>query len=403
MSARGAAFALVVLLIAGARVSAAPTHDVYVWQREWTPDVRAALTQSRDIFTGVRVLVAQAGRGGRWFTTSADPAVFVGDPRRRVAVVRYDGAGSPPDAAALASFLHDLLSRWRASGAAFAGVEIDYDCGSARLADYAARLRQIRAALPPDMALSATVLPSWLDSPALDDVSAAIDESVLQVHAVQSPTHGLFDAVVAERWVRAFAPRAHKGFRVALPAYGSRVRFDENGRALAVENEMPVDAAADATARDLRVDPADVVALLASLDADPPPNWRGVAWFRLPIAADRRAWTLAAIGNVVAGRIPTAAFSASAIAREGGASDIVIANTGSAGSSAPIVTVRADACDAADGATGWRPERSVGGWRFVPDQTRWVRGGSRMAVGWVRCDDVAIVTIDETLSLARQR
>lgn len=402
MTARGVAFALIALSMASSRVPAATTHDVYVWQRQWTPDVRAALTQSRDIFTGVRILVAQAGRDGRWFATSADPAAFVGDPRRRVAVVRYDGAGSPPDAAALASFLHDLLSRWRASGAAFDGVEIDYDCGSARLADYAARLRQIRAALPPDIALSVTVLPSWLDSPAFDGVSAAIDESVLQVHAVQSPTHGLFDAVLAEHWIRAFAPRARKGFRVALPAYGSRVLFDENDRPLAVENEMPVDAAADATARDLRVDPAAVVALLTALDADPPPNWRGVAWFRLPVAADRRAWTLAAIGDVVEGRIPRAVFSASAIAREAGASDIVIANTGTAGSPAPIVTVRADACAAADGAAGWRPERAASGWRFVPDATRWVRGGSRMAVGWVRCDDLGAVTVDETLSLARQ-
>ncbi len=400
---RGALCAVILLLATSSRVSAATTNDVYVWQRQWTPDVRAALTESRDIFAGVRVLVAQAGRDGRWFATSADPAAFIGDARRRVAVVRYDGAGTPPDADALASFLHDLLLRWRAGGAAFAGVEIDYDCGSARLTDYAARLRQIRAVLPSEIALSVTVLPSWLDTPALDDVSAAVDESVLQVHAVQSPAHGLFDAVVAERWIRAFAPRAGKGFRVALPAYGSRVRFDENGRPLAVENEMLVDAAADATARDLRVHPAEVVALLAALETDPPSNWRGVAWFRLPVAADRRAWTLAAIGDVVAGRTPRAAFSASAIAREAGASDIAIANIGSAGASAPIVAVRAKACEAADGAIGWRPERSVGGWRFVPDQTRWVRGGSRMAVGWVRCDEAAVVTIDETLSLARQQ
>lgn len=366
----------------------APLHDVYIWQRQWTPAVREALSQSRDIFDGVRVLVAQAGREGRWLATRADPQDFAGDPRPRVAVVRYDGARSPPDIDVLEVFLRDLLKRWDAGGSAFTGVEIDYDCGSDRLVDYARRLRQLRLGLPRDVALSITALPSWMGADALDDVLAATDQAVLQVHAVSNPSLGLFDAERAESWVRRFALRDTKPFLIAVPAYGSRIGLDEAGRLVAVENEMPVENVAPADAREIHVEPADVALLLRRLDDDPPPRWRGVVWFRLPVRGDRRAWTLVAIRDIVAGRVPKAALSAAILARDNGASDVFITNGGPADANAHALRVFAESCSAADATDGWHIERWPGGWRFVPDPGLRVRGDTKRAVGWVRCKQV---------------
>jgi hypothetical protein len=278
-----------------------------------------------------------------------------------------------------------LAARWRGAGAPLAGVEIDYDAGASALPDYATRLRAIRARLPRELALSITALPAWLGSTSLDDVLSAVDGPVLQVHAVQAPAHGLFDRALAERWARAFAPHASHGFRIALPAYESRIRFDADGSVVAVENETPVDAARSPDARDVRVAPADVVALLAALERDPPPSWHGVAWFRLPVAGDRRAWTLAAMRDVMSGRVPASRMSVRTIARKGGASDIVVANDGAAGGAAPSFVIEGRDCSAADGANGWRVERVAQGWRFGADASRWIGGETEMVAGWIRC------------------
>ena len=390
---RGGVCALIALL-AAMSADAAPTHEAYVWQRQWTPALRAALAGSRDDFAGVRVLVAQAGRSAGWSRTAADPDAFAGDRRRLTAVVRYDGAGAPPDVATLRVLLDEVLPRWRRQGAAFAAVEIDYDCGSARLADYAQRLAALRAALPAGVRLSITALPAWLGEPALDAVLDAADEAVLQVHAVQDPAHGLFDANLAERWIRAFAVHARKGFEVALPAYGTRVRFGEDGRVAAVESEMTVEAANADDARELGVEPADVVGLLARLGANPPPAWRGVVWFRLPVPGDRRAWTLAALREVIAGRVPLPRIVASAVTRPNGASDIFAANEGDADAPARSLVVDGDACTAGDAATGWHGERAAKGWRFAPASSLRLPAGARRAVGWVRCARIDAVRIE---------
>jgi hypothetical protein len=342
----------------------------------------------------VRILVAQAGRDGRWLATGATPDAFAGDSRPRVAVIRFDGSGSPPTRAMLQPFLDRLLERWHAGGAAFAGVEIDYDCASSQLADYAARLRELRATLPAGLHLSITALPAWLDATELDAVLDASDEAVLQVHAVRNPAQGLFNPVLAERWARAFAPHAPHGFRIALPAYAMRVRFAEDGRPIAVESEMPVDAAAPADAREIEVDPAAVAALLARLAAQPPPHWHGVVWFRLPLPGDRRAWTLAALHEVIGGRVPRARLEIDLLARDNGATDLAIANRGDASVEASAFQVHGEGCTAHDAAAGWRIEER-GALRFVPQTALRIPAGRSAAAGWVRCVRPPSAIIDQ--------
>ena len=58
-----------------------------------------------------------------------------------------------------------------------------------------------------------------MNSPELTRLGVDVSEIVLQVHAVDDPRRGLFDPEQAERWVRGFALRAGRPFRVALPAY----------------------------------------------------------------------------------------------------------------------------------------------------------------------------------------
>lgn len=382
------------LMLAGALLDAAPLPDAYVWQRQWTPALRRALVDSRDLFGGVRVLVAQSGRGGQWVETQADPAAFDGDARERIAVIRYDGAGEPPDVEELAARLDGLLARWRAHGRPFAAVEIDYDCGTARLGDYAERLRELRTRLPAEVRLSLTALPAWLSAATLDDLLAAADEAVLQVHAVQDPQRGLFDPVLAERWTRAFAARSSKPFRIALPAYGSRVHFDARSRAVAVESEAVLEDAMGEGARELSADPRAVVSLLQRVDGTMPAHWRGVAWFRLPVAGDRRAWTLAALRAVIGGRVPEARLEVRLQPHLHGAVDIGIANRGGLMAPVPALRVGAD-CTAWDAARGWTARRENAVLLFEPKAGMDLAPGRTRAVGWVRCARAPEVGIED--------
>ena len=77
------------------------------------------------------------------------------------------------------------LRRWRAAGDKVAGLQIDFDSGTRRLADYAAFLRDLRSRLPPDCRLSITGLLDWSsqgDSAALDALGGVVDEVVLQTY-----------------------------------------------------------------------------------------------------------------------------------------------------------------------------------------------------------------------------
>ena len=126
--------------------------------------------------------------------------------------------------------LLDRIAATAAATPALAGLEIDYDCPTSKLAGYARFLAALRQRLAPDLALSITALPTWMSSSALERVAAEVSEIVLQVHAVDDPRHGLFDPAQAERWVRAFGRRTAQPFRVALPAYDVRVTWRTDSR-----------------------------------------------------------------------------------------------------------------------------------------------------------------------------
>src|SRR5271170_5030157 len=223
-----ATFAFVLLSGAGVSRRALP-HDAYIWQRKWTPALRVALTNSSDLVRAWRVLAAYSDDGGHLQAVAVDWKALKSSGRPVIAVVRINGQLAQYNDEQLLSDLDGLLSRWRQMGAQIAGLEIDHDCGVARLAAYALFLARVRASLDPAIPLSITALPAWLSSPELDAVFASTSEVVLQVHMMQSPRAGLFDADQARRWIEDISRRTDKPFRVALPAYGVRVTRREDG------------------------------------------------------------------------------------------------------------------------------------------------------------------------------
>ncbi|TWB18496.1 uncharacterized protein DUF3142 [Nitrospirillum amazonense] len=376
-----------------APLSAPLRNDIYVWQRAWTPALGQAMDRAAPDVAAWRVLAAEVSAEGRTAPVllndgrlEALRAHLAGRPV--ILVVRIDGRVGDTDPAPLVAAALAPLERWRRAGVAVAGLEIDHDCPTSRLPFYARFLKELHARLG-GTRLSITALPTWLPAPALTDVVAVPDEVVLQVHAVAAPTDGLFNPAQAAHWVAAYARRFTTPFRVALPDYGARVSWNADDSLATVEGETPL-LAGGAHANELMVRPADVAAFLNDLRAKAPPNLKGIAWFRLPTADDRRAWSLATWAAVARGETPLGHVVARAEATTTpGLSSLVLANDGTADAKLPSGLDLPAACPLGDGANGYArdPLAPQATPRLVRLSPGLLPAGGRRAVGWLRCPD----------------
>jgi hypothetical protein len=246
---------LLLLTLSACEPTAAPKvfdQQLYIWQRQWQPAHAEALAQSRAQFSSLRILALQAQPQEGWTRARIDPAMLKADGRPVIAVVRLDGQLTQLDGDAIGKHIQQMLADWQAAGITVTGLELDHDCATARLPAYAELLTKLRQTLPAQLKLSITALPAWLASPQLEKLLASVDSSVLQVHAVSNPGHGLFNPQAAEQWARAYGQRSSKAFYLALPAYGVALLDSPKGAPL-VESEAPLNSRAPR--RELQAEP----------------------------------------------------------------------------------------------------------------------------------------------------
>ncbi|WP_233874548.1 DUF3142 domain-containing protein [Paraburkholderia adhaesiva] len=386
-----AAWLVVALLHAsGPQAHARLPNDAYIWQRIWTPAVVDALRESTGPVQGWHILAAEydSGPGGeRWSSVSPDWRALSALNAPVTAVFRIDGHVERWDGAALATDIAVRLATWRARGVTVAGVEIDYDCATSHLADYARFLQTLRGAISTDGAihLTVTALPTWLQSPELDVLLASSDEAVLQLHAVMNPVEGLFDPERAFRWAAAFAQRTSRPWRVALPAYGSRVTWGVDGRIVAIESERPT-LYPGGVAHELVASPDVVRAFVARLDSQRPRGLAGIVWFRLPTDADARAWSLATWRAVLArdslsGQLDVIAHPST----QAGLYDVSLVARGNADMPLPRIVRLARTCTVGDGINGYALDYDAQGMLLRRAQPGLLRAGNQLNIGWLRC------------------
>ena len=356
-------------------------HEAYVWQRVWSPAVTQAMKQSRPFLVGWHVLLAETTAQGNWREFS--PSIWSPDHEGKslTAVVRVDGQRRLGDVNSLVGRLMRVIQaqpliQW-------SGLEIDYDCPISSLDAYTAFVRQVRRIMPPGMRLSVTALPTWISSGSIKSLLDAADESVLQVHSVLDPHRGLFDAHLASDWLAAYSTLTKKPFKVALPDYGSRVRWDSSGRLVSIVSEQstPQDIPDQ---REILAKVRDVDEFLANLRAGHARNLVGIVWFRLRIAGDQRIWSLSTLESVVRGQ-PIVDRRVLRVERDQfGAYRIELTNDGSIDAPLPSV-VRSGPCLAADGLAGYFVVHTAGDLSFVRRDASIIRAGQRVGVGWTRC------------------
>lgn len=375
------------LLLSGCEQPPAPSLDqqLYIWQRQWTPAHEAALRQSHGDFSSLRVLALQAFPGAGWSRARIDPAMLKADGRPLIAVIRLDGQLKSLDQDEVLAQVQQVLSDWQAQGLTPVGVEIDHDAGNARLPAYGTFLTRLRQTLPATLGLSITALPAWLDSPALPGLLETVDSSVLQVHAVSDPRQGLFDPKQALRWAERWSDITTRPFYLALPAYGVALLTPESGGPV-VESEVPIDRGGER--RELLADPQQVAGLTAALRAEPPKHLAGLIWFRLPLAGDRRAWSLTTLGAVARGDSLDSRLGVH-LQEQDGLYDIRLVNRGNLDSPWPQrLTLAVGGCDGVDALAGYTLQQTPGLLTFTRIQEGRLAAGAQRAIGWARCTKI---------------
>ncbi|MDP5240427.1 DUF3142 domain-containing protein [Uliginosibacterium sp. 31-16] len=365
---------------------AALPHDAYIWQRQWNEPLREAIAESRAQIRSWRVLLAQADQTGVFRNASLEAPPLAASGRPVIGVIRIEGQIANFDESRLVAGIRATLDAARDKGLRLAGVEIDHDCASAKLPRYAAFLARLRAELPAARPLAITALPAWLDAPGLPAVLAQTDEAVLQVHAVSNPQSGLFEPRRALGWVERFSRLSPVPFRVALPAYGSQLRFDAFGNLAGVESEMPLLGAAGRR-EEMIVAPRDVQRLLRELQAHPPARLTGFAWFRLPTGEDRRSWQPATWRAVLRDETLAEAVTLSArTSADPQLFDLVVHNPATTDVPLPARITLPAACTLADGTNGYA---FLAGTQDKPAllraQSGLLRPGHELVIGWARC------------------
>jgi hypothetical protein len=367
-----------------------------VWQRVWTSELENALVEATPLVSQLRLLAAEMDHRGNVVRVAVDHPLLTRTARPVIPVIRIDGHLLNLGSRRVRDLAVAVEADWRRAGARVAALEIDFDCATARLGEYRRFLKDLRVALPTGTKISITALPDWMKSGELPDLLAATDGVVLQVHAVENPAHGLFNADRTFAWIERFASISNRPFAVALPTYGSRVGWDREGRLASIESEARVNNRGAHTV-ELRADPAALAGVLQRLNRSRPSNLHGIVWFRLPTERDRRAWSLATWAAVVQG-LPLTSSLKSELAPpdQSGSRSVLISNIGRLDATLPTtIEIRGD-CAIADGVHGYQVARDGALLRLHRAGSPVVlRAGKRAVAGWVRCAS-SEVTIDVT-------
>ena len=352
---------LLVLCLACSRTEPRPlSHEAYVWQRGWSPELARSLTDAPPELGVLRVLARErSGVERSPVDIAVDVDALVRSGREVVAVMRVEGT-APLDGISLQEAATHARD-WRTRGVRVRGVEIDHDCATASLAGYADWLERERPVLG-DLTLSITALPTWSESPRLDRLTSLVDDVVLQVHAVRAPT--LFTAPEARGFLDAWTRATARPFRVALPTYRVRLR---DGTPLSAE-------------------PREVARFLANLREHPVKQVSGIVWFRLGHRGDTDAWSPPTLAAVIRGEALAPQLQSRLVDVGGGTWDIVIENTGRVDAEAPARLTLSGRLEVLDGVAGY----AARGTSLVARTPPRLRAGERRVVGFVRGSEVVI-------------
>ncbi len=382
------------------KLSAPLLQRGYLWQRNWTPAVAAAVTEADRKTDGIIALGSEVQWTGgspvpiranlSWETlkTLKKPVALA------IRIDPYPGPFLEYDQAAttIVNEAARLIHEAKTNQLGLSELQLDFDCPQKKLAGYKVWVERVRASIKPSR-LVLTALPAWLDEPDFEKLIRESDGYVLQVHSIPTghPTgrEVICDPAFARRSVIK-AGQFGKPFEVALPTYRCTAGYTPTGYLLGVsmDSVMPVfppgsrllefDSDADALAE-----------LVKDWRRSRPECMNGIIWYRLPVSTDHQNWRWPTMTAVLQGRPPLHHVEVSS--RGDNPVDLSIANIGEADlpiNYTVIATWNTGSLIASDALPGWNVRSEPGRALFTSDLSRGLRlpPGNKIDIGWLRYD-----------------
>jgi hypothetical protein len=379
-------------------------HDVYVWQRAWTPHVQQSLEEHGRTFAEVVLLKTEVTWKGTEAHTVQIPInyqtldKFSAPIGLALRIGPYSGSFAETNASA--RFLTDLAKKLvldaQTAGIAPKELQLDFDCAASRLQGYVNWVEAIRKAVRP-IPLVITALPAWLDRHEFLALAKAADGYVLQVHSLERPKtfEAPFKLCDASAALSAVAKASKLGvpFRVALPTYGYLLAFDSRGGFLGLSAEGPEKHwPVGSRIKEVRSDPLEMAELVRQWSAAPVPFLKGIIWYRLPVSSDILNWRWPTLDAIVHSRIPRKSVRVKTHRVEAGLTEISLVNDGELDISSRLAVQtrwRGARLLAGDGLRGFElTDREVSSARFETGmQPRRLAAGDEQIIGWLRLSE----------------
>ncbi|HOJ33466.1 MAG TPA: DUF3142 domain-containing protein [Candidatus Hydrogenedentes bacterium] len=291
-------------------------NAVYVWQTVWQEPVRRAVSTAAESGCRIMFLAAEIHSVNEsvsirkcipdWQTISQISQPVTAVFRLDTSIAQDLDKKRDLILSTLSDLVKEIQKETTARHFQMNEVQLDFDCPTSKLRSYGILLTKFREAFP-KLTVSATVLPTWLKTHAMRYLVDELDYMVVQVHTLERNSSAeqsllLFNADRFETYIRR-ASSWEIPYFLAFPTYGYTVVFDERGDLYGVYAEEPSETPRDGfTAVEVTADPAQLSESVAKLKEDVPKNCLGIAWFRLPIATDKRNWSWDTLVDVMSGK-----------------------------------------------------------------------------------------------------
>ena len=317
-------------------------NAVYVWNRNWTPGIKESMAELRDYVNHYVVLCGELKYShNNWKAASVKlKGAYFKEGMKVTLAVRVPEAANKPfsegafkDFAVLLGEVVDGAAKEVAqTGTAIEGLQIDYDCPTSKLNDYARLLTEIRRKFP-DRKLSITALPTWLKSDSFKSLVAKTDYYILQLHAFEVPKNPKHEGAIflgpkAPVYVKA-ADAINHPFFISLPTYGYEILYSESGQFVGLHAEGPSYYPPYVSRRKIvTTKPDEILSFLNWLDGNKVANLTGICWFRLPVDSDEFNWSVDSLKAVIQRRKPALSFSVRHEYRDKNLVEVYLTNNG---------------------------------------------------------------------------
>ena len=319
------------------------SNSVYIWQRNWSPEVGVSidtlgkevndfivLAGSVDYLNG-KLSVSKVNINWTELSKVKNEVVVAFRINTRVKKLLADGKSQVVVQAT--SMLAKECSRLaKEVGVSIAGVQFDYDCPTLKLKDYAVFVKDVRPYLG-EYKISITALPTWLGNNSFKDLARATDYYVLQLHSFEVPKtinskRQIFLKDKALSYVKK-ANRLKHPFSIALPTYGYEVGFDNKGKFLGLRAESePIFWKNQAQVVREYSSSQEVLDFIRKLKKHSFNNLKEVCWFRMPIKGDEFNWSIKTLLVLLEDRMPLKIIKMRLDCSESGLCEVFAENQG---------------------------------------------------------------------------